>query len=76
MIVSIFGLGYVGLVSAVCLANQGHHVVGVDINLDKLNSIRSGVSPIVEPGVAEQLRRSLDRGLLRSLLVGESALDG
>lgn len=65
MIVSIFGLGYVGLVSAVCLANRGHHVVGVDINVEKLNSISSGVSPIVEPGVQEQLRRSLDRGLLR-----------
>lgn len=64
MIVSIFGLGYVGLVSAVCLAKRGHHVVGVDVNPDKLKSIRQGISPIVEPGIEKLLRQGLDRGLL------------
>jgi GDP-mannose 6-dehydrogenase len=64
MIVSIFGLGYVGLVSAVCLARRGHHVIGIDVNPDKLQSIRMGISPIVEPGVEELLRQGLDRGLL------------
>jgi GDP-mannose 6-dehydrogenase len=64
MIVSIFGLGYVGLVSAVCLARRGHHVIGIDVNPDKLQSIRMGISPIVEPGVDELLRQGLDRGLL------------
>lgn len=63
MIVSIFGLGYVGMVSAVCLANRGHQVIGVDINEQKLDAISRGVSPIVEPGVDERLRQSLDRGL-------------
>jgi len=63
MNVSIFGLGYVGLVSAVCLANRGHRVIGVDINEDKLASISRGVAPIVEPGIEEHLRHSLDRGL-------------
>lgn len=64
MIVSIFGLGYVGMVSAVCLANRGHRVIGVDINEDKLDSLSRGISPLVEPGVEELLRRALNRGLL------------
>ena len=64
MIVSIFGMGYVGMVSAVCLANRGHQVIGVDVNDHKLASISRGTSPIVEPGVAELLRQALDRGLL------------
>lgn len=64
MIVSIFGLGYVGMVSAVCLANRGHRVIGVDISQHKLDSISCGISPIVEPGVAELLRQALERGLL------------
>lgn len=64
MIVSIFGLGYVGMVSAVCLANRGHQVIGVDVNEHKLASIGNGVSPIVEPGVERLLRQVLDRGLL------------
>lgn len=64
MKVSIFGLGYVGMVSAVCLANRGHQVIGVDINEHKLMSIRAGISPIVEPDVEKLLRRALDQGLL------------
>jgi GDP-mannose 6-dehydrogenase len=63
MIVSIFGLGYVGMVTAVCLAHRGHRVIGVDVNADKLASISEGVSPIVEPGVTDLLQQAIAREL-------------
>jgi GDP-mannose 6-dehydrogenase len=56
MNVSVFGLGYVGCVSAAALAAEGHRVVGVDVNPDKVRSIAEGRSPIVEPGLDELVR--------------------
>jgi GDP-mannose 6-dehydrogenase len=51
MKVAIFGLGYVGSVSAACLASAGHDIVGVDIDGHKLSMVREGRSPISEPGL-------------------------
>ena len=51
--VSIFGLGYVGSVTAACLARLGHRVLGVDINPEKVEILESGHSPIVEPGLQD-----------------------
>jgi len=51
--VSIFGLGYVGTVTAACLAHKGNRVIGVDLSPGKVEALSSGRSPIVEPGVAD-----------------------
>lgn len=51
--VSVFGLGYVGCVSAACLASRGRRVIGVDVNPAKLDGLRHGRSPIVESEIGE-----------------------
>lgn len=51
MKVSIFGLGYVGCVTAACLAKQGNRVVGVDVVADKVDAVRAGRWPLYEPGL-------------------------
>ena len=66
MRVSVFGLGYVGCVSAASFAGDGHHVVGVDVNADKVAAINAGRSPIVEPGLDELLSRCASEGRLRA----------
>lgn len=64
MDVSVFGLGYVGCVTAACLASQGHKVVGVDVNADKVLAINNGQSPIMEPGLDRLIHASVNVGNL------------
>jgi GDP-mannose 6-dehydrogenase len=64
--VSVFGMGYVGCVSAVSLARVGHEVVGVDVNPDKVALINSGKSPIVEPGLETILANVVKQKRLRA----------
>lgn len=66
MDISVFGLGYVGCVSAAALAADGHRVVGVDVNADKVGSVNEGRSPIVEPGLDALVRDSVASGRLRA----------
>jgi GDP-mannose 6-dehydrogenase len=66
MKVSVFGLGYVGSVSAASFAADGHEVVGVDVNADKAAAVNAGRSPIVEPGLDELLAQGAAEGRLRA----------
>ncbi len=73
MRVSIFGAGYVGVVSSACLASAGHQVIAVDPNEEKINIVNQGRSPIVEEGLEELLLDAHQRGALRgSHDVGEA----
>ena len=51
--ISVFGLGYVGSVTAACFASKGHKVVGIDVAIDKVGAMASGRTPILEPGIQE-----------------------
>jgi GDP-mannose 6-dehydrogenase len=66
MKVSVFGLGYVGSVSAASFAADGHAVVGVDVNPTKVQSLNEGRSPIVEKGLEELIRDAVANGSLRA----------
>lgn len=59
MKVTIFGTGYVGLVTGICLAEIGHDVVCVDTNVDKINMLKLGKSPIYERGLDDLLTKNL-----------------
>jgi GDP-mannose 6-dehydrogenase len=74
MRVSIFGLGYVGCVSAACLAHDGHEVIGVDVNPVKVAAIAAGKSPIIEPGLDELLRDVVRSGQLRASIDAQRAV--
>ena len=79
MKISVFGLGYVGMVNAVCLAQKGHQVIGVDVNPNKVRMVNEGESPIkekdVEPILAEQIRKgSIRATVLPTEAVFESQL--
>jgi UDPglucose 6-dehydrogenase len=64
MKVTIFGTGYVGLVTGACLAEMGNHVVCVDVDQAKVDGLRNGVIPIFEPGLEPIVRRNYASGQL------------
>ena len=75
MKINIYGLGYVGSVSAACLAGDGHHVLGVDVDRAKVDCINGGMSPVVEPGLSELVERSVNVGQLRATAAEVDAAD-
>lgn len=64
MKISIFGLGYVGAVSAACLSRDGNQVIGVDPNQTKIDLINDGMSPVIEQDVDKLIREAVDAGRL------------
>ena len=74
MKISIFGLGYVGAVSAGCLTQDGHEVVGVDPNDTKVELINAGKSPIVEQDIGDIIAESVSQGRLRATTDARAAV--
>ena len=74
MRVSVFGLGYVGCVTAAGLARGGHDVYGVDVDVDKVAMVAAGASPIVEPGLQELSQEVVQQGRLRATAEVDSAI--
>jgi GDP-mannose 6-dehydrogenase len=76
MRIAVFGLGYVGTVTAAGLASQGHQVCGVDVDAVKVNHISSGQSPVVEPGINELIATAVGQGNLSATTDALVALNG
>ncbi|HAT51048.1 MAG: nucleotide sugar dehydrogenase [Nitrospirae bacterium] len=74
MKISIFGMGYVGCVSAACLASGNHHVVGVDVSDQKVDMLQAGRSPVEEEALPEMLREAVDNGVLTATLDARQAV--
>jgi UDP-N-acetyl-D-mannosaminuronic acid dehydrogenase len=73
MIVSVIGLGYIGLPTAALLASNGMHVIGVDVNESVVNTINQGMIHIVEPGLSDFVKKSVSEGNLHATTVPEKA---
>ena len=76
MRITIFGMGYVGVVSGACLLRDGHEIIGVDPVAAKVADLSAGRSPIQEPGVAELLAKGYQAGRLRATTEASEALLG
>ena len=76
MKVAVFGFGYVGTMTAACLAEKGHDVWGVDVDPDKVDLVARGKSPIVEPGLADLVARTVAEGTLHATMSVADALEG
>lgn len=75
MNVAVFGLGYVGAVTAGCLAGKGHRVVGVDVASAKVEALRRGEPPIIEPGLEARLQCAVREGRLEATLDAAAAVN-
>ena len=74
MHVTIFGTGYVGLVTGACFAEVGNDVLCVDINAERIEGLNNGVVPIFEPGLEEMVLRNRRAGRLQFTTDGASAV--
>jgi len=75
MRINVFGLGYVGSVSAACFARDGHDVTGLDVNSTKVDMINAGQSPIIETGLGQVLAEAVKSGRLQARVNNVNTLD-
>src|SRR5262245_28742873 len=75
MRISVFGLGYVGTVTAACLAADGHRVIGVDVAADKVETINNGHSPIVERDIDRIISEVVKAGTLKATSDTQTAIE-
>jgi len=66
MRVAVFGIGYVGAVTAACLSQDGHTVIGEDIDLSKVEELNAGIPPVSEPGLDDIVKAQVSAGRLRA----------
>jgi GDP-mannose 6-dehydrogenase len=76
MKIAVIGLGYVGTVTAAGLASKGHEVWGVDVDPSKVDALRRGRSPVVEPGIEALIRGAVDGGTLHAGTDTAQAIEG
>lgn len=76
MEISIFGLGYVGAVSAGCLASDGHEIIGVDPNKTKVDLINKGLAPVIEKDLGDMIGRSVAENRLHATAYAREAVMG
>ena len=74
--ISVFGLGYVGCVSAACFAREGHEVLGVDVSPTKVDLVNAGRPTILEEGIAELVAQMRESGRLRATTDSRAAVLG
>ena len=71
MKISVFGLGYVGSVTAACLARNDHDVIGVDVNQLKVQSINDGIGPFIEHQINDVIGTAVKCGKLKATISAE-----
>jgi GDP-mannose 6-dehydrogenase len=76
MRIAVFGLGYVGTVTAAVLSSNGHEVRAVDVDDSKVSAIANGTSPVVEAGLDDLIKGGVRSGSLRATVDSRSALEG
>lgn len=72
--IAVFGMGYVGCVSAACLASRGNSVIGVDVNPDKIAMVNEGRTPVVEERIGDLIAEQVQAGRLRATVDHREAI--
>src|SRR3954451_16174817 len=74
--IAVFGMGYVGCVSAACLASRGNDVIGVDVSRQKVALVNEAQTPVVEERIGELVAEQVDEGRLRATTDAQAAVAG